>query len=480
MANTSGSRSNRGFIIVLCILVAAAVAAFMAMRETIDPGSSPAPVVSGQTTQGGQPGNQTGSQPGSQPGSQAGSQASGQAGGYAGTGAAGQVPGQTPGQVPGQGGEQPSGQAAGQVPGQIPGQAGGQASGQAAQAGQASGQAGGSGQDRTQFQGRVQGLSDTDDPSQANGAYAPGLSPYPSQAGQAGQSGQSGHFAQAGQAGQSGQSYPVDVPYPAAETPEQTQGGGPLNFTNDMALFLVNNYWPKGTHPAATTGGISTAGLKTANMRYGTESRGIRLDGNTSFKGAAALSRFFTPGVLDSLYGNYADEFLASMRESAASRRIASGSGTRPLSETERREMYGIYASRARGLASVLTAYADNPGIRVMVEELHYAESAVDAANRDYMESMGEYEIALEDKSPDLAAAKALRDQDAAVYQDRIKAREAARDALAAALGRALDEDSRIYAASWAYRRGNGNVEVLKTSAKILNDLGAKLAAEAR
>ena len=40
-------------------------------------------------------------------------------------------------------------------------------------------------------------------------------------------------------------------------------------FVSDLAEFLVNAYYPKGTHPAAGASGISTLGLKSLNLRYG-------------------------------------------------------------------------------------------------------------------------------------------------------------------------------------------------------------------
>ena len=455
------TRSSRGLVIVLIILIAAAAAAFWAMRETLDKGEISLP----------------GARSGAESG--AGSGEDGQAR-PSDSEYHGRVEGMPQSGAPS---SPDSGAGTGSIPGgSEPGSTAPEVSGPGSPGETARPGAGGP------------ALPGTAPSSSA----LPGSSPDPGVGQETGQGAPGETQPQTpadgnGPAGDSGAAPILDVPAPRVQTPEEAfedpapgaSGEGdapqrPASFFDDAARFLVANYWPKGTHPSATRGGISTAGLKTANTRYGTEAHGIQIGGQSRLTGAAALSRFFTPGMLDSLYSSYADDFMEAMSAAADARRVGQGQARRALTAPERAEMYTIYASRARGLAATLNAYADNPNARALVEELNYAESAVYAANRDYLESTAEYEIAVEEKLPGAGEAKALMEQDAAAYQERILERERVRQNLAQALGSALDEDSRIYTASWAYRRGPDGTPALRESATILINLAARLDAQSR
>lgn len=253
------------------------------------------------------------------------------------------------------------------------------------------------------------------------------------------------------------------------------------SFVDDLARLMVASYWPQGTHPTATSSGISTLGVRSANLRYGSRPNGIRWVSADPFASRqAALTSIFTPSRLEFLSNLYLDRFIAALNRDARDYSRINPAAGRALRPAEIREMFRIYAARARGLAATLNAYADDPGIRAKVEKLALTQSAVHAANRDYLDSSAEFEAAREEKRPGLAELKALMDHDAAAYQQCIREREAAFQTLAGSLGRGLGEDSRVYCAFWAFRRGPQALPALRAAAAVLVTAADRLDAAAR
>ena len=252
-------------------------------------------------------------------------------------------------------------------------------------------------------------------------------------------------------------------------------------FIDDIAGFLAQNYWPKGTHPAARRGGITTVSLQWANLRYGAELQG--LEGRGSDPGRARhaiLNYILNPAAVGRIYGLYSDGFVAALRQAADKRAVGEGVATRSLTAQEKKEMFGIYASYASSLASALERYAADPSMPAKVVAYSQASKTVQDANRVYTESMIAHEEALAGGDKTRINAAMLRmDKEAATYQKRIREREAARDALVTAMSKdrtvRRNADTLIYAAFWAYRRGDNSAAALRSCAKALGDMGDKL-----
>ncbi len=258
-----------------------------------------------------------------------------------------------------------------------------------------------------------------------------------------------------------------------------------LAFVDDLAAFLAANYWPKGTHPSARRAGISTVSVKWANLRYGGELQGMRRGDDPVGARAAVLRYVLTPSMLEGLYSLYSDRFTAMLSAAADARRVGPEGKERPLTGAEKKEMFQIYAGQARGLAAALSAYAADPSIGGRVEALNAAETAVFEANRAYMESAATYEEAQIEKRPGQDKFRARMDQDAGTYQRSIQAREKNREALVRAMQQSgaaknVGEDTLVYVASWAHRRGVGNPEILRAAARVLQQAGTRLAAAAK
>lgn len=252
-------------------------------------------------------------------------------------------------------------------------------------------------------------------------------------------------------------------------------------FVNDIAAFLAQNYWPKNTHPSARRSGITTASLHWANLRYGAELRGS----DPSLTRRAILGYILNPTAVGRIYGLYADGFASALRQEADRRLVGEGDGKRPLSTAEKKEMFGIYSGYAARTGSALERYATDPAMPDRVQAYAEAEQAAHNANRVYMESVMAHEEAAESgNKPQVTAARLRMDKEAATYQKRIREREGARNALVRAMSRdnkvSGSDDTLVYAAFWAYRRGPESSPALRSCAKALGDMSAKLAAESK
>lgn len=249
-------------------------------------------------------------------------------------------------------------------------------------------------------------------------------------------------------------------------------------FVDDIAAFLTQNYWPRGTHPSAKNGGITTTSLRWANLRYGAELRS--LDGRQ-----AVLHYVLNPVTVNKLYSLYAGSFVTSLVRAAETYSVGEGEAKRLLTGAERKEMFSIYSSFAARVSGALVQYAAAPGMVAKVETYAKAEALVEEANKVYIESVIAYENSMEGTDNTVAtAARLKRDKEAATYQKRIRERETARRSLVRAMSGGKTDvgsgDTLVYVAFWAYRRGADSAPALRACAKALSDMSAKLAAMAK
>lgn len=245
-------------------------------------------------------------------------------------------------------------------------------------------------------------------------------------------------------------------------------------FVDDIAAFLTQNYWPKGTHPSAKNSGITTTSLRWANLRYGTELRS--LDGRQ-----AVLHYVLNPATINKLYSMYASSFVASLAHAAETHSVGEGGAKRLITDAERKEMFAIYSSFASRVSGALEQYAAAPGMVAKVETYARAATLVEEANKVYLESVIAYENSVEGTDNNVVTtARLKRDKEAATYQKRIREREAAHGALVNAMNggktNAGSGDTLVYVAFWSYRRGADSAPALRACAKALSDMSTKLA----
>ena len=244
-----------------------------------------------------------------------------------------------------------------------------------------------------------------------------------------------------------------------------------LALVQDLARFLAENYWPAGTHPMAGEHGISTAGVKWANTRYGGQLRGFEAGSDDSAQTRKrVLNYVLMPSMVRALYGLYDDRFYESLQSEAAAQKR--GPGKSPLAPAQMAEMFGIYSGMAANLAGAVRAYVHTPHLRPLVAAYAQASQETAAAYAAYTESRDH--------------ANAIRQSETAqAYQNALKHREQAKSTLASAMrrggaGQGLDADSLVYTAQWLYRRGDQSAPALSALAEILDDCALRLSALAR
>lgn len=239
-------------------------------------------------------------------------------------------------------------------------------------------------------------------------------------------------------------------------------------FVEDLARFLAENYWPLGTHPMAKDKGISTAGIKWTNMRYGGHLYGFAADPhNLDRERSRILQYVYMPSMIKGLYTSYGDKFFSILESEAHSQ--MRGSQNQPLSTEQTADMFATYSVMAHALSSAVRTYRDNPDIRTLVAQ--YADACNLAAS-----AYGEYSASAMD-------FPVTKTQTANMYRDAVALREKKRDTLAAAMRQkgsvqGLNTDSLVYTALWLYRRGSDSkpahtalAEVLDACANRLSDL---------
>ena len=240
-----------------------------------------------------------------------------------------------------------------------------------------------------------------------------------------------------------------------------------LGLVQDLARFLAANYWPAGTHPMAKARGISTAGIKWANHRYGGQLHGFSTGhDNPALERQHVLQYVFMPSMLKALYGLYDNRFYEAMRAEAGLQKR--GENNTPLSPAQTAEMFGIYSGMAKDLAGAVRAYADTPHIRPLVAAYAKATDNAAAAFARHSESR-EHADAI------------TRSEAAEAYRQALRERERARETLAAAMrrsgaGRSIDSESLVYTAQWMYRRGENSRAALDALAGILEDCAGRFA----
>lgn len=231
-------------------------------------------------------------------------------------------------------------------------------------------------------------------------------------------------------------------------------------FITDLAEFLVNGYYPKGTHPAATSEGLSVVSLKSLNLRYGGALVGLNRPVDDPVARRAFVLRYvMMPSMIRALYALYADTFMSTMTAEAEKlMRTPQNGSPRNISPRERAEMFNIYAAHARTLASIFRACAADREISKYMRAYWDAEKATLTADLDFQNAQEARELAQRNSSADLAAAKTAADKAGTAYRDAVIKREAARSALISTLRghpgvRGLGDDQMLYAVAWVQRR---------------------------
>lgn len=237
-------------------------------------------------------------------------------------------------------------------------------------------------------------------------------------------------------------------------------------FSLDLARFLVDNYWPAGSHPQARRAGIITTDLKWTNMRYGGRLQGFSADRSApAEERRRVLNYVYLPSMIRSLYTLHVDDFFLNLEQAVISRIVEPEQ--RRLTNAQAAELCSLYAGMASGLSGAVTAYGRIPIRNGLIEAYTDAAAKADAAYMALTESMQN------DGVPSDSLAR--RYQTAVILRDQQKENLAAAMRKNGNVGR-LDSTTLVYAAMWLNRRGDEKAEANHALAEILADAGRRFA----
>ncbi|MBQ4133553.1 MAG: hypothetical protein IJD04_07475 [Desulfovibrionaceae bacterium] len=239
----------------------------------------------------------------------------------------------------------------------------------------------------------------------------------------------------------------------------------------DLAGFLVNAYYPPGTHRNAVKNGYINASLLNLNVHYGADTR--RHFGRAR---AAVLRYVLSPSMLEGLYRLYKNDFLNAMQELAGQQNRRLGGKMRKMTDSEQKRMFADYAVYTESLAALFEACAASPAIREKLDAYYDAAALAVRNNQIYIEASIAYDQAGSANSNEVKAALS---QAKAAYDSSFHAREDARDALLVSLKRypgvrALGDPNILYGAGWIKRRladGSASSDTLSAVSRILHNL---------
>lgn len=254
-----------------------------------------------------------------------------------------------------------------------------------------------------------------------------------------------------------------------------------LAFVNDLANYLAENYWPQGTHLAASNSAVSSASLGAAGQRYGVDLIGLRPGRAEDRRDylrdrSLVLNYAYAPAMLEALTRLYADRFADALAE-AGFRQVRGGA---PMNQAEVAGMLRFYARYARAVSAALSAYTGTPDAAEGVRDYAAARDAAFSANGNLLEAQYRAE-----NVRDLKNERELRAAEQE-YRQAMLEQERAKEAVLAFMGRGesrrLQDQELLYIAGWAARRGPGAVRANQAAAsaadyiaQVLDDKAAEL-----
>ena len=236
-------------------------------------------------------------------------------------------------------------------------------------------------------------------------------------------------------------------------------------FFQAIAQYLVNNYWPQGTHPNAMYAGISTFSVRSANSYFGLKLPGLGVERENPSQGRAQLFAYaFMPSMLRELYTSNRAAFIQVLRNTAAT---AEKNGT-PLTKAQQGEMFGIYASKFRGMAGAIAGYARTPNMPKLLANVESTWQTAMEANASYREG------STQDLPTRTLSTLANTYLEASVRWEQARADVASAMRMRGET-RGLEADELVAIAKWLARRGEHNIPAVEESAAIMLNVATHL-----
>lgn len=236
-------------------------------------------------------------------------------------------------------------------------------------------------------------------------------------------------------------------------------------FFQAVAQYLVSNYWPQGTHPNAMYAGTSTLSVRSANSYFGVQLPGLGVQRENPSQGRAQLFAYaFMPSMLRELYSSNRAAFMQTLRSTAAT---AEKNGQR-LTRAQQAEMFGIYASKFRGIAGAIAGYARTPNMPQLLANVESTWQTAMQANANYREG------STQDLPTRTLSALANTYLEASVRWEQARADVASAMRMRGET-RGLEGDELVAIAKWLARRGDHNIPAVEESAAIMFHVATQL-----
>lgn len=236
-------------------------------------------------------------------------------------------------------------------------------------------------------------------------------------------------------------------------------------FFQALAQYMVNNYWPQGTHPNAMYAGISTFSVRSANSYFGVQLPGLGVQRNNPSQGREQLFAYaFMPSMLRELYTSNRAAFMHVLRSTAAT---AEKNGHR-LTKAQQSEMFGIYASKFRGMAGAIAGYTRTPNMPQLLANVENTWQTAMQANANYREG------STQDLPTRTLSALANTYLEASVRWEQARADVASAMRMRGET-RGLEADELMAIAKWLARRGEQNIPAVEESAAIMLNVATHL-----
>ena len=229
----------------------------------------------------------------------------------------------------------------------------------------------------------------------------------------------------------------------------------PPEVVRRMAWWMVDHYFPAGTHPQAQNTGILTTGISSANTQTTALLNSVQ-ETAIGPRYLMALDYLFTRDMLEELYLMHAKTFVAAFSRALEATRRNEAGAMRGLTDAEKAECVALYAQALEQISRGLSAYRSLPENSRRLNAWLAARERLLEATKRATSAQSEFDrLPAEQQSQERRqlAQLAVRAREQAL-QAEARTQENLLEALRqnpAVVG--IDSGTLLYIASWAERR---------------------------
>lgn len=257
----------------------------------------------------------------------------------------------------------------------------------------------------------------------------------------------------------------------------------PATLVRRMAIWMVDQYYPKGTHPRAASQGVLTVGISAADSFAAslfTQPGDIETVGILPYH--RALDYAFTADMLEALYLMHVQTFSNAFSRAMDVALREQNSVQRPLAPQERAECVKLYAATLTQLADALNVYMELPERSRRLSAWLSARERRETASARLIDARAQHSR-LQSRQSDTTESRQLLQLAERAEEQAVMAEARTRENLLEALranpmATGIDSGTLLYVATWAERRivaRRENSASIPVAADILTRLAGAL-----